>query len=312
MAPRTSVVVEALRERIFSGVHLGALREGDRLPTVRDLARELGVDPRTVLAAYRQLDAEGLVELRARSGAYVATGVRPAGERLPGTATWMVDVLVQALARGIPAGAFVERFRRVLSDRRLRAACLECNLDQLAALRAELSTDYGLETEAVNTFDLAADPLPAGLARADLLVTTRFHLGEVRRVARRLGKPWVALPIRSDLFAAIAGGLPAGPVYVVVSDPRFEAKLRRVFADAAGAANLRPLLYGRDDVAAIPPGAPVYVTLPARERLATSPRAAPLLARAVTLVRVIAPHGAAELVELIVRTNLAAAARDVP
>jgi len=312
VAPNVGVVAAALRERIFSGLHLGALREGDQLPTVRDLARELAVDPRAVLAAYRQLEDEGLVELRARSGAYVATTARRTGERLPAVDTWVVAVVVEALARGIPAGVFVERLRRALSGGQLRAACLECNVDQLAALCAELGTDYGLATEAVDTADLAAAPLPDGLVRADLLVTTRFHTGEVARVARRLGKPWVALPIRPDLFAEIAGGLRDGAVYVVVSDVRFADKLRRVFADARGAEHLRPLLYGRDDLAAIPRGAPVYVTLPVREALATSPLHAPLLARAVPVARVTPPHGAADLVELIVRTNLAAAAREVP
>jgi DNA-binding transcriptional regulator YhcF (GntR family) len=74
MVPRRAAVAEALRQRLFTGLHLGVLREGERLPAVRDLARELGVNARVVLAAYEQLQREGLVELRPRSGAYVACG----------------------------------------------------------------------------------------------------------------------------------------------------------------------------------------------------------------------------------------------
>ncbi len=50
------------------------------------------------------------------------------------------------------------------------------------------------------------------------------------------------------------------------------------------------------------------MTVPVREQLVTSALHPGLLARAITVARVAAPHGAAELLELIIRTNLAASA----
>ncbi|GAA1970889.1 aminotransferase class I/II-fold pyridoxal phosphate-dependent enzyme [Isoptericola halotolerans] len=55
-------------------VRSGALRTGDRLPTVRDLARELGVSPATVSGAFQAMSAVGLVTSRGRAG----TSVLPA------------------------------------------------------------------------------------------------------------------------------------------------------------------------------------------------------------------------------------------
>ncbi|OHD22181.1 MAG: hypothetical protein A2Y38_05130 [Spirochaetes bacterium GWB1_59_5] len=52
----------------------GEFRPGDRLPSVRKLSDELGVNPATIVAAYRILTREGFVEARAGSGAYVAEG----------------------------------------------------------------------------------------------------------------------------------------------------------------------------------------------------------------------------------------------
>lgn len=50
----------------------GRLRPGDRLPTVRRLAGDLGVAPNTVARAYRELESDGIIEGRGRAGTFVA------------------------------------------------------------------------------------------------------------------------------------------------------------------------------------------------------------------------------------------------
>ena len=55
----------------------GLLKDGDRLPSVRELARSLGINPTTVVKAYDQLAQERLIVLRHGLGAFVTTG-RPA------------------------------------------------------------------------------------------------------------------------------------------------------------------------------------------------------------------------------------------
>jgi 2-aminoadipate transaminase len=57
---------------IRAGILDGSLRPGDRLPSVRRLSDELGVNPATVVAAYRILTSEGLLQARHGSGAFVA------------------------------------------------------------------------------------------------------------------------------------------------------------------------------------------------------------------------------------------------
>ncbi len=61
-----------LVQQVKHAIRLGQLHVGDRLPTVKDVASELAVNPNTVLKAYRQLEAEGLVESRPGLGIYVA------------------------------------------------------------------------------------------------------------------------------------------------------------------------------------------------------------------------------------------------
>ena len=66
---------EQIRTQIASSISLGELRAGARLPTVRSLASDLGVAVGTVGRAYKELEAQGLIESRRRSGTVVAAQV---------------------------------------------------------------------------------------------------------------------------------------------------------------------------------------------------------------------------------------------
>lgn len=63
---------EQLRQQIIAKVGAGDLRPGDRLPTVRRLAGDLGIAPNTVARAYRELELEGVLSGRGRAGTFVA------------------------------------------------------------------------------------------------------------------------------------------------------------------------------------------------------------------------------------------------
>jgi GntR family transcriptional regulator len=62
-------------EQVRRAVEVGGLREGDRLPTVRALARELSVAPNTVVRAYGELQRMGFIESRPGVGTIVARGL---------------------------------------------------------------------------------------------------------------------------------------------------------------------------------------------------------------------------------------------
>lgn len=69
-ADRTTLY-EAVAEEIREAIDSGALRSGDRLPSVRRLSRQRRVSVSTVLEAYARLEAEGVVRTRPQSGHYV-------------------------------------------------------------------------------------------------------------------------------------------------------------------------------------------------------------------------------------------------
>jgi DNA-binding transcriptional regulator YhcF (GntR family) len=63
---------DQLRTQIIDRVRSGMLAAGSRLPTVRELAGELGLAVNTVARAYRELESAGIVETRGRFGTFVA------------------------------------------------------------------------------------------------------------------------------------------------------------------------------------------------------------------------------------------------
>ncbi len=67
-----------LVHQVRHALRLGLLREGDQLPTVRDVVSRLAINPNTVLKAYRELEHTGLVEGRAGVGTFVVATVSEA------------------------------------------------------------------------------------------------------------------------------------------------------------------------------------------------------------------------------------------
>jgi len=60
-----------LVQQVRHALRLGLLREGDQLPTVKDVVARLAINPNTVLKAYRELEHEGLVAARPGVGTFV-------------------------------------------------------------------------------------------------------------------------------------------------------------------------------------------------------------------------------------------------
>jgi GntR family transcriptional regulator len=78
---------EQIRVQIAAMIATGVLVAGTRLPTIRQLAADLGLATNTVARAYRQLEADGFVDSRVRHGTRVTARPQPmsgaeAGERL--------------------------------------------------------------------------------------------------------------------------------------------------------------------------------------------------------------------------------------
>ncbi|MCK4774623.1 MAG: GntR family transcriptional regulator [Candidatus Krumholzibacteria bacterium] len=103
-------------EQIKFGIARGELESGDRLPTVRQLAVDLSINPNTVIRAYRELEIEGVLDTQQGSGTFVGRH-KPEVDRLEKKR--MVDqILTDLLARASSYGLSIDDVLEGLRQRK--------------------------------------------------------------------------------------------------------------------------------------------------------------------------------------------------
>lgn len=108
-------IVDALRIHLVNG----ALAPGTQLPSVRRLAMELGVHFNTVGEAYRQLAAEGWLDLRHGRGVTVGVRRAPAGAPASQVAEFQArlqGLVAQMRAAGVPASTIGSELRKLAEE----------------------------------------------------------------------------------------------------------------------------------------------------------------------------------------------------
>ncbi|PYQ80219.1 MAG: GntR family transcriptional regulator [Acidobacteria bacterium] len=92
-----------LMEQVKHAVETGALRPGEQLPGIRPLAEELVINPNTVAKAYRELEHEGVIELRHGAGAFVSANApaKKVTDSLRAGKTIVASAVERLRARGL-------------------------------------------------------------------------------------------------------------------------------------------------------------------------------------------------------------------
>jgi GntR family transcriptional regulator len=91
----------------------GSLAPSDRLPSVRELARSLGVNQNTILRVYERLSGDGLLEMRQGQGTFVADQAR--ANASPGQRKRLIEELRQLARQGLSLGLSAEEFHELVS-----------------------------------------------------------------------------------------------------------------------------------------------------------------------------------------------------
>lgn len=102
-----------IMDAVRRGLVRGTLGPEDPLPSVRELASDLRVNPRTVSQAYAQLEREGVVHIRHGKGTFVAPEVRPDQQQRPRLAK---EVARRALADASRNGLVLDELMEALQE----------------------------------------------------------------------------------------------------------------------------------------------------------------------------------------------------
>jgi DNA-binding transcriptional regulator YhcF (GntR family) len=192
----------------------GAIAPGQRLPSVRALARRLGLHANTVSSAYRDLEQAGHVELRRGAGVYVRAGVPAALEEARGLDEMVRLALSAAFRKGHSGSeirAAVERWLRAAPPERV--VMVDPRRETLDLVAHEIRSSLGVPASGCTLEELEKEP---GLASGALLLALPYHAAKVARVAP--GAPLETVHVEgSPEDQKIVLSLPQGATILLVS-----------------------------------------------------------------------------------------------
>jgi GntR family transcriptional regulator len=111
-------VYRQIIDQVRGGVASGALTVGDQLPTVRQLAVDLSINPNTVVRAYRELEFGGLLETHQGTGTFISAQKIRGGneERARQLGRIVEDCVSRAGAAGFTVEDLIEQLRELATE----------------------------------------------------------------------------------------------------------------------------------------------------------------------------------------------------
>src|SRR5215470_9000565 len=111
-------VYRQIMDQVLGAVASGRLTSGDQLPTVRQLAVDLSINPNTVIRAYRELEIRGVLDTEQGTGTFISQQKvrRDDAERQRSLNQLIGDLMARAGSAGFTAEEIIEQLRALQSD----------------------------------------------------------------------------------------------------------------------------------------------------------------------------------------------------
>lgn len=113
-------VYRQIIDQVLGGIAAGTLKPGDQLPTVRQLAVDLAINPNTVVRAYRELEIREILSTQQGTGTFITeTQPKPDGaERQRRIAQFAGDLLARAGAEGIGLAELMDYLQHTYAEQK--------------------------------------------------------------------------------------------------------------------------------------------------------------------------------------------------
>jgi DNA-binding transcriptional regulator YhcF (GntR family) len=215
-------IYDQVREQLLSALHRGRIREGAKLPSVRNFARVHGVNPKTIHRIYRRLHEAGYLTLRRGSGAYVAPVQRGDldGARLMSLHRFFRNSLAECERMGVNPDRALELFESFVSRQELkgsRVALVGSTFELVNVLGKEVESALGIDVLPMAFESLQGTRQSARLKQIDLFVTTDSHFAQVRELASALGRPALRVQLDPGFVPGLLEAAERGSLLMVVS-----------------------------------------------------------------------------------------------
>ena len=101
-------IYQQLRNQIVMGISSGELKSGEQLPTVRNLALEMGINTMTVSKAYQLLKTEGYIMTDRKNGACIRTEIKKEASISDANKTELKRIVSEARISGVEKQEFID------------------------------------------------------------------------------------------------------------------------------------------------------------------------------------------------------------
>lgn len=243
-----------LAEQLRYQIEDGSLAPDSKLPTVRELAKELNINYNTIRAVYVELERQGYIRTEQGRGSFVS-GQPP--RALPDTQGALRDIVDEALARAQAAGVSTTEFARMAYTRAklfappkredVRLLFAECNKADVRHFGRAVAAGTGIEPTSILLSDLHSKK-PKFFSKFDLLVTTLPHVCELQELAGNV-RPvigMIAVPSYQEVLADLSKLPEKTPVALVCTTGRGARTIESALV-GAGLRAQRFIVAGMDD-----------------------------------------------------------------
>lgn len=223
-----STLFEQAREQLISALHMGRLRSGDRLPSVRQVALRNNLNLKTAFAIYQRLKGEGYIEIRTGSGAYISDI-----ERMDLDQAYCLSIfhlikanLAQASQLKIAPRQYAELVQSFVDKSQVnktQVAVIECNQEQSNLFATELAErlQVGVTPVILSELDNPDPKLAKTLARMNYFVTTDFHFNQVKEFGADYKKKILQVRLNPDFVPTLIEATRRGRLLMIVSETSF-------------------------------------------------------------------------------------------
>jgi len=214
---------EQIKGQLLSAIYCGKIKEGERLPSIRELSDDLGVNYKTVRRIYLNLAEEGYLEMMRGSGAFLK---KRSGEdnyeqmRRRAVFKLLNEVTEKVRNLGLTTQQFARLFDGLTTGvnlRKLKLAVVD-HEEEAFIFSRELQARLGAEV-----VPISLDAGTEGISQAkevDYLLTTSWHMDQVRTLAESIGKPVLEIKPSHQIYTEILAAARDQNIAVVIQDER--------------------------------------------------------------------------------------------
>ncbi|MBI4457322.1 MAG: GntR family transcriptional regulator [Acidobacteria bacterium] len=214
---------EQVKEQLLSGLYTGKLKPGDRLPSVREMARHAAINLKSAQRIYQKLAQENYVEIHRASGVFVRERDQQAYDRMRRRAVHklITDTLEKARGLGLSLEKLHQLIDNISTGRNLRRIVLTVVDHEEEANIFSNEIRERVPPADVHVLSLG-EPQDggdsAGLEKSEYILTTSWHLDIVQELAGRFRKPVLEIRPNPLISAEILEAARTHNVALVVKD----------------------------------------------------------------------------------------------